>query len=91
MVESGGYCVCDVVECCCSGVLFFEAMLVVDDWEFVFDMFKDCFSKQLDIGESSEIGLYEVPSLRSLLGFGMGMILACFQICGRMFCCMARL
>ena len=49
------------------------------------------FSRHLDIGESSEMGLYEVPSLRSLLGFGMGIILACFQTCGRVLCCIARL
>ena len=37
------------------------------------------------MGESREIGLYEEPSFGSLFGFGMGMILAVFQICGILF------
>ena len=48
------------------------------------------FSSVFAIGESSEIGLYEVPMQRSLFGFGMGIILASFQICGMVFRFRAR-
>jgi hypothetical protein len=34
------------------------------------------------MGERSEMGRYEVPTHGSLLGLGIGMILASFQICG---------
>ena len=43
------------------------------------------FSMILAIGESREMGLYEFPIPGSLLGFGIGMIFASFQICGMMF------
>ena len=38
------------------------------------------FSRHLAIGESRDIGLYEVPAPGSLFGFGIGMILASFHI-----------
>ena len=53
--------------------------------------FSVSFSKVLDIEDSNDIGLYDVPSFGSLLGFGIGMIFASFQICGRLFYCIARL
>jgi len=53
--------------------------------------FSMSFSNVLDIGDSSEIGRYDVPSFGSLFGLGMGMILASFQVCGSWLCCMARL
>ena len=40
------------------------------------------FSRILAIGESSEIGRKEEPICLSLLGLGIGIILAVFQICG---------
>lgn len=43
------------------------------------------FSSVLGMGESNEIGLNEVPSLGFLLGFGIGMIFAVFQIWGMVF------
>ena len=43
------------------------------------------FSMILVIGESREMGLWEVSIPGSLLGFGIGMIFASFQICGMMF------
>ena len=39
----------------------------------------------LAIGESRDMGLYEVPIPGSLFGFGIGMIFASFQICGMVF------
>ena len=57
MIESSGYCVCDVVKSCCGGVLLFEAVLMFDVWEFVFDVLENSFLRHLDIEESSEIGL----------------------------------
>ena len=38
------------------------------------------FSSVLAMDERREIGLYEVPSPVSLFGFGMGIILARFQM-----------
>ena len=43
------------------------------------------FSMILAMGESSEIGLYEVARSGSLFGLGIGMIFASFQIGGMMF------
>ena len=40
------------------------------------------FSRVLAIGDSSEIGRKEEPICGFLFGFGIGMILAVFQICG---------
>ena len=40
------------------------------------------FSRSFAIGERRDIGRYEVPRLGSLLGLGIGIILAVFQICG---------
>lgn len=40
------------------------------------------FSRVLAIGDRRDIGLYEVPMEASLFGFGIGMILASFHICG---------
>ena len=38
------------------------------------------FSSVLAMGDSSEMGRYEVPSEESLLGFCIGMILANFHV-----------
>lgn len=38
------------------------------------------FSRVLAIGESKDIGLYEVPKEGSLFGLGIGTIFASFQI-----------
>ena len=43
------------------------------------------FSRVLAIGDSREIGLYDVPMCGSLFGLGIGMILASFRICGMSF------
>jgi len=40
------------------------------------------FSSVFAIGESSAIGLYDVPIVGSLLGLSMGIVLAVFQRCG---------
>ena len=53
-------------------------------WDVRFGMFEvscgsSVFSSVLAIGESSDIGLYEVPWLGSLFGLGIGMILPSFQ------------
>ena len=48
------------------------------------------FSKVLAIGESSDIGRYDVPTQGSLLGLGIGMILANFHIWGMMLWLRAR-
>ena len=42
------------------------------------------FSRTFAIGDSKEIGLYEVPMHTSLLGLGNGTILANFHTCGMM-------
>ena len=49
------------------------------------------FSRVFAIGESSEIGLYDVLSWGSLLGLGIGMIRAVFHAAGVMFLFIARL
>ena len=51
---------------------------------------RSTFSIVLAIGDSSDIGLYEVPRFGSLLGFGIGMIFASFQICAIQFVFSAR-
>ena len=40
------------------------------------------FSSVLEITEGRDMGVYDVPLSRSLLGFGMGTMLANFHICG---------
>ena len=42
-------------------------------------------SSVLAMGESSAMGLYDVPWFLSLLGLSMGIILAIFQFCGMVF------
>ena len=42
------------------------------------------FSNVLASVDKREIGLYEVPMLLLLLGLGMGIMLASFQVCGIM-------
>lgn len=49
------------------------------------------FSSVLAMGERSEMGLYDVLSLRFLLGLGIGIILDSFQMAGMVFCVIARL
>ena len=49
------------------------------------------FSSVLVSGERSAIGLYDVLDWGSLLGFGIGMILASFHVCGIMFSLMILL
>ena len=43
------------------------------------------FSSVLAIGEISAMGLCEGPCEMSLLGFGIGIIMACFQMLGMVF------
>jgi hypothetical protein len=43
---------------------------------------RSTFCKVLVMGYRSEMERYEVPRQRSLLGLGIDMILANFQICG---------
>ena len=45
---------------------------------------RSIFSSSLAMGDSSDIGLYDVLSFGTLLGLGMGMILAVFHIAGMM-------
>ena len=40
------------------------------------------FSRAYAITEGRDVGLYEVPLSMSLLGFGMGTMLANFHVCG---------
>ena len=42
------------------------------------------FSSVLEITESRDMGLYEMPLSMPLLGFGMGTMLANFHMCGIM-------
>ena len=49
------------------------------------------FSNVLAIGERSAMGLYDVPIEVSLFGFGIGIILACFQMLGIVFVLSAML
>ena len=65
---------CRLNPCWCSG----SVMLFVICGSMI-------FSSVLPIGESSAMGLYEVPIEVSLFGLGMGMTLACFQVLGMMF------
>lgn len=46
---------------------------------------KMIFSSVLAIGDNSEMGLYEEDIVWSLFGFGMGIILASFHVCGMVF------
>ena len=53
----------------------------------VFSMFavmygRRLFSSVFAITERRDMGLYEVPLSMSLLGFGMGTLLANFHMCG---------
>ena len=43
------------------------------------------FSRTFAMGDRSDIGLYEEPSLGDLFGFGIGMMFANFQIWGILF------
>ena len=52
---------------------------------------KMIFSRVLAMEDSSDIGLYDVPRLGSLFGFGIGMMWASFQIWGIMLLLRARL
>ena len=45
---------------------------------------EECSSPVSAITERRDLGLYEVPLLMSLLGFGIGTILANFHMCGNM-------
>jgi len=68
----------------CSAVVV-ECIVLKPCWCSIFGIFgvmcgNRAFSRVLAIGESSDIGQYDVPKHRSLLGFGMGMILASFHI-----------
>ena len=45
---------------------------------------EECSSPVSAITESRDMGLYEVPLSMSLLGFGMGTMLANFHMCGIM-------
>ena len=45
---------------------------------------EECSSPVSAITERSDMGLYEVPLSMSLLGFGMGTMLANFHRCGIM-------
>jgi len=49
------------------------------------------FSRVLIMGDRREIGLYDALSPRFLLGLGIGIIFASFQMCGNVFVFIARL
>ena len=59
-----------------------ETMLVLREMEVLCDASKEYFSSILAMGDRSAISLYEVPIELSLLGLGIGMIFAVFQILG---------
>ena len=46
---------------------------------------RSIFSSVFAIGERSAMGLYDVPCVLSLLGFGMGIVFAVFHIVGMLF------
>ena len=73
-------CISVTVECCvlypcCMGVF---GMLTV---MYGIRLFSSVFA----ITERGDMGLYEVPLFVSLLGFGIGTMLANFHLCGIMF------
>ena len=79
----------------CSAVTV-ENLLLKPCWNVVLSLFVSMsgniiFSSVLAMGESSDMGLYDVPSLWFLLGLAMGIILASFQVCGISFLFIARL
>ena len=57
-----------------------ETMLVRIVWDVCGDVRKNDFFMILAMGESREIGLYEIPRPGSLFGLGIGTIFASFQI-----------
>lgn len=46
---------------------------------------RSIFSSVLAMGDRSAMGLYDVPCVLSLLGFGMGTVFAVFHIVGMLF------
>ena len=56
--------------CCACRMVSFEAILCGDS----------VFSSVFAITERSEMGLYDVPMLMSLFGFGIGMMFASFHV-----------
>ena len=67
----------------CSAV-FVECLVLNPCCVVMFDMFcvmygRITFSSVFEITDRMDIGLYDVPMLMSLLGFGIGMMLASFN------------
>ena len=46
---------------------------------------RSIFSSVLAMGDKSAMGLYDVPCVLSLLGFGIGIVFAVFHIVGMLF------
>ena len=63
---------CCVLYPCCVGVFGMFAVMQV----------RRLFSSVFAITERRDMGLYEVPLSMSLLGYGMGTMLANFHMCG---------
>lgn len=94
-VRSGGFGWLNPAEMACA--MFWRAVVV--EWSglkpcWCGGMGKCCWSTGrisrsivFAMGERSEIGLYDVLSVASLFGFGIGMVMAFFQICGMRFVC----
>ena len=64
-------------------MLCFVPVLRVCVWYVSGYLRRRLFSSVFSITEKRDMGLYEVPSM-SLLGFGMGTMLANFHMCGIM-------
>ena len=79
------------MKCCvvlCSAVLVEWLLLktcCVEICGILFVMYgSSVFSSVFSITERSEMGVYDVPMFMSLLGFGIGIMLASFHVCGMM-------
>ena len=80
-----------LTEVCCDGVVMLCSAVLVE-WLFLrqccvemcgmlFVMYgSSVFSSVFAITERSEIGLYDVPMIMSLFGFGIGMMFASFYV-----------
>ena len=71
---------CCLKPCWCSGRVIFSVMCG-----------RMIFSSVFAIGDRSAMGRYELPIDVSLLGLGMGIVFACFQMLGIVFVLSAML
>ena len=85
MVESCCYVVSELVKCCSRRVFRFEAVLVVDRRYVIGDVGEDDFFKEIGCWGQEGNGSIGGALVGSLLGLGIGIILANFQIWGMIF------